>query len=166
MPPKRRRVDELSPSSPQVDDPENIPSSAQGNPDASQCRFPDEYDSDSAADEPALEHPSSKAIPPRKVFTSTPRNGPDSVITAASSSHPRVDHDQKEADLEKTIEVWHQIDRPTKESNLVAESTLSGSVLAMLRRGRAFARLAPDSGINAATKTSRNLARRATKRFQ
>ena len=66
----------------------------------------------------------------------------------------------------KTIDVWHQLDNPTAESDLMVESDLSESVLTMLRLGRAFARLAPELGINAATKTARTLARRSTKRFQ
>ena len=82
------------------------------------------------------------------------------------SSRPRVDRDQKEADLMTTIEVWSHLDNPTAESDLMVESDLSESVLTMLRRGRDVARLAPERGINEATKSARNLARPSAKRFQ
>ena len=145
---------------------------APGSTGAPKFRYPDAYDSDSAADETPLEPPSPKAIPPRRIFTSTsspPRYGHDSIAAGCSASHPKGGLEQKEADLKKSIEAGHPIDHPTAGSKLVVESMMSESILTRLRRGRDFARLSPERGINAATKNRkkhRQTRRQARSRYR
>ena len=77
---------------------------------------------------------------------------------------PYANRDERMEALARVRELWSILDSPpTARSELICTTRCSDLELVYLRRGRDFARLASEIGINPATKKARVIARNRSK---
>ena len=99
-----------------------------------------------------------------------PQSAPETLILDDTEDEPILPNDEipylsPDVRLEQVIGFWRQLATPAPDSPIILLEAIHPQIMSLLKKGRAFATLAQQMGINPAAKRSRQIARNKGKKF-